>query len=97
MSHVGTSGAQTFVQDPEHTRLVCDVLSDVASNGKYAKKKSYQVLRTLNATELYGLYTVLCREGNHAFREAFGPVYHRKRGESDRPLFENTNDEIRTD
>lgn len=89
MSHVGTSGPQTFVQDPEHTRLVCDVLSDVACEGKYQKKKSYQVLRTLNAEELYALYTVLCEKGNHAFREAFGPVYHQKRGESDGPLFED--------
>ncbi len=88
---------QSLVTDPSHARLICEVLADTASVGRYPLRKAYQVLRALPATELWDLYEIAMNRGNPAFREAFGPVYHRLIGDGNGPLFAGYDDELFVD
>lgn len=83
---IGGTRLKTIVEDPEHARFICDELADCASFGPFKKKASYQVLRSLSPEELFELYQIRCKQNTDAFRKAFGPVYHRVRGE-ELPLF----------
>lgn len=75
---------ETIIADPEHARLLCEVMSDSVH---LPKRKSYQVMRALKPDELFHLYRQFCfnREGFHIL---FGSMYHDKRGDSLGPLFE---------
>ena len=86
---IGISGPEVFVKDPSEAVFYCDVLADCASYGPYKHRQAYQALRSLAPQELFDLYNVWRNEGNESFRAAFGPYYHRAKGESvEGPLFE---------
>lgn len=91
---IGISGPDVFVREPSEARFLCDVLADCASHGKYNRRQAYQALRALSPHELYDMYGIWRTSGNDAFRQAFGPVYHRTAGEEEAgPLFEGGDDE----
>ena len=50
---------QSIVSDPEHARLICEVLSELELPG-FPARKIYQVLRQLKPEELYRIYNVFC-------------------------------------
>lgn len=87
----GISGPEVFVKEPKEARFICEVLAEKASDGAYTYRSAYQALRTLSPQELHGLYEVWRRDGNEAFRAAFGPLYHQAAGDPvNGPLFEGT-------
>lgn len=93
MPGFGASGPEAIIKDPEFARLVCEVLADSAAAGpsscRYPRRKAYQALRDLSASELYSIYHVHRFQGADAFRRAFGDIYHGKTGaEHAGPLFE---------
>ncbi len=79
---------QMLINDHKHAILVCEVLADIASNGKYKWKTAYSVLRSLSPVELFEIYSVCMDRGNESFREEFGSLYHAKQGDSLGPLFQ---------
>lgn len=86
---IGYSGPEAFVKEPAEARFISEVLAEKAADGAYKYKQSYQALRSLSPQELFEMYRVYRDEGNEAFREAFGPFYHRAAGELvEGPLFE---------
>jgi len=73
---LGVSGPQVFIRHPEEMPFYCDCLSDVAARSRQiSKRKAYQVLRSLNAQQLFDLYDTERRDGKDAFVAAFMPVY----------------------
>lgn len=86
---IGISGPDVFVRDPSEARFIAEVLGECAANGRYTYKRAYAALRSLAPQELFDLYNVWRNDGNQAFRDVFGPYYHRAAGESiNGPLFE---------
>lgn len=82
MSKIGTRGPDVFARNPEHARLVCDMLSDdAAKSRKYTKRRAYNVLRQLSPDELYAMLEA-ARDSRERFVQEFGPLYHREVGET---------------
>lgn len=85
---IGIQGPEEFVKNPSEARFIAKVLAEKAADGAYTYKRAYQALRSLSPQELFDLYNVWRNDGNQAFRDVFGPYYHRAAGESvDGPLF----------
>lgn len=78
---------QTLIASPDDAKLIAEVLADKASDGKYPRRKAYQVLRSLSPSELYNLWAKDRDSGSEGFRQVFGSIYHDKRGERIGPLF----------
>jgi hypothetical protein len=88
MSTIGLSGPEALVKDPAEARFLAEVLAECAANGSYTFKRAYAALRSLSPPDLFELYSTWKRDGNDGFRAAFGPYYHRARGEDEAgPLF----------
>jgi hypothetical protein len=81
MSNLSPTTSEVFVRDPEHARFICEVLADCAATVReYNHRRAYQALRSLTPDELFSMYRIHRDQGNAAFREAFGSVYHRAQG-----------------
>ncbi|MFP4066232.1 MAG: hypothetical protein ACLFS5_01905 [Spirochaetaceae bacterium] len=80
-SKLTPTSSAVFAREPGHARFVCEVLAECAAVSRaYNHRAAYQVLRSLSPEELFELHQTW-RRGNDQFREAFGPVYHRVRGD----------------